>query len=123
MFFSVFCICYIQKIYTYLCKYRHNIYKHNEITTGSMLCILTLIFSILSFVLAGLLLIHHYFKHVDLAGRGFYRIFQPEDVFVFCFFERPIMQRCSHEVYVVILVVCALVLTFVRVTHECPVLL
>lgn len=89
--------------------------------TDTVLCMSTLIFSILSFLLAVILIIHHYFKHVDLEGRGYYRFFQPEDVCVFCFTERPIVQRCSHEVYVVILVVCALILVVVHVTNGCKV--
>jgi len=47
------------------------------------------------------LLWHHYEKHYELEGCE--RCFQPEDVCVCCMTQRPVLERCSHEMYVCIL--------------------
>lgn len=65
-----------------------------------MSCTLLLIFQIVFFVLAVVLVIHHYCKYDNLDGCD--RCFQPEDVCVCCCdrMDRPFYQRCSHEMYV-----------------------
>lgn len=65
----------------------------------------------LSLLSAICLLIHHYQKHTELSGC--YRCFQPEDVVVLC-----THRRFSHEMFVAIFVVIAIIL-FAFASEEC----
>ena len=55
------------------------------------------------------LLAHHYYKYADDL-EGTERCFQPGDVCVLCDTSRPLLQRCSHEQVIVLLVLAAGVL-------------
>ena len=75
-----------------------------------------------SVFLIGALVLHHFFKHSDSEGderlKGFDRIFQFQDVFVCCMFQRPWRQRCSHECWIVVIFVVFLI-SYNHLQQEC----
>jgi hypothetical protein len=78
-----------------------------------MLCIFLVGLQVVFALAAVLLVVHHYNKHEhDLTGTD--RCFQPEDVFVCCDFDWPCVQRCSHEMWVVL---CLVALAAVHVVY------
>jgi quinol-cytochrome oxidoreductase complex cytochrome b subunit len=74
-----------------------------------MFCTILLVLQVMFPVIAILLLAHHYNKHDNLDGCE--RWFQPEDVCVCCLdrMDRPVHNRCSHEMYVVLCIILCIV--------------
>ena len=70
------------------------------------MCGVFLMLALVCLAAACTLLAHHYYKYADdLEGTD--RCFQPEDVCVLCDTSRPLLQRCSHEQFIVLLVLAA----------------
>lgn len=75
------------------------------------MCGALLVHALVCIATACTLLAHHYYKHAD-GLEGTDRCFQPEDVCVLCDTSRPLRARCSHEQFIVLLVLAAGVLVW-----------
>ena len=84
-----------------------------------MPCELWFLLGLFSIAVVSGLFLHHFFKHSQEPNRleNCDRLFQVRDVFVCCMFERPLAQRCSHELWICIFSVLFIVSYYQLRTH------